>query len=401
MKTVSLVGSTGSIGTQAIDVIRAEPGRYRVVALGRGVVGRPAGRPGRASCGPTRWPSPTRRWAGELAGPAAGRHRGAGRGRMPWPRSPATPTSCVNGVVGFAGLPVTLAALQAGRRLALANKESLIAGGPGRAAGPVDAGGRDRARRLRALRRPPVPAGVVGKRMAAADRLMPPAHRAHRQRRSVPGPHRDRAGRGDRRRRPGPSDLEDGSEDHRRLVHADEQGPRGHRGPRAVRRRLRPHRGGRAPAVDRALDGRDHRRRHPGPAVAARTCACRSATPWPIRTASATPFGAIDWATLGRLDFEAPDRDAFPCLDLAYQAGRAGRHGAGLAQRRQRGGRRRLPRRAHPLGSTSPTVIAERPRRAATAPIPDTVDDVVGCRPAGRDAGPRRASSRRRDTRRR
>src|SRR5258708_35781277 len=36
----------------------------------------------------------------------------------------------VNGVVGFAGLGVTLAALGAGRRLALANKESLIAGGP-------------------------------------------------------------------------------------------------------------------------------------------------------------------------------------------------------------------------------------------------------------------------------
>ena len=37
---------------------------------------------------------------------------------------------CVNGVVGFAGLRVTMAALEAGRRLALANKESLIAGGP-------------------------------------------------------------------------------------------------------------------------------------------------------------------------------------------------------------------------------------------------------------------------------
>ena len=36
----------------------------------------------------------------------------------------------VNGVVGFAGLGVTLAALNDGRRLALANKESLIAGGP-------------------------------------------------------------------------------------------------------------------------------------------------------------------------------------------------------------------------------------------------------------------------------
>ena len=31
-----------------------------------------------------------------------------------------------------------------------------------------------------------------------------------------------------------------------------------------------------------------------------------------------------NWAELSRLDFEAPDRDAFPCLDLAYRAGRAG-----------------------------------------------------------------------------
>ena len=36
----------------------------------------------------------------------------------------------LNAVVGFAGLPVTMAALEAGKRLALANKESLIAGAP-------------------------------------------------------------------------------------------------------------------------------------------------------------------------------------------------------------------------------------------------------------------------------
>ena len=36
------------------------------------------------------------------------------------------------------------------------------------------------------------------------------------------------------------------------------------------------------------------------------------------------PFGAIDWTTLSRLDFEPPDRETFRCLDLAYQAGRAG-----------------------------------------------------------------------------
>jgi 1-deoxy-D-xylulose-5-phosphate reductoisomerase len=38
----------------------------------------------------------------------------------------------------------------------------------------------------------------------------------------------------------------------------------------------------------------------------------------------ATPFGRIDWTALGRLDFEPPDLDAFPCLGLAYAAGRAG-----------------------------------------------------------------------------
>jgi 1-deoxy-D-xylulose-5-phosphate reductoisomerase len=39
---------------------------------------------------------------------------------------------------------------------------------------------------------------------------------------------------------------------------------------------------------------------------------------------SGTSFGRIDWTELRRLDFEPPDLDAFPCLGLAYAAGRAG-----------------------------------------------------------------------------
>jgi len=35
-------------------------------------------------------------------------------------------------------------------------------------------------------------------------------------------------------------------------------------------------------------------------------------------------FGDIDWTTLARLDFEAPNREVFRCLDLAYQTGRVG-----------------------------------------------------------------------------
>jgi 1-deoxy-D-xylulose-5-phosphate reductoisomerase len=43
---------------------------------------------------------------------------------------------------------------------------------------------------------------------------------------------------------------------------------------------------------------------------------------YPARVA--TPFGRIDWEALTRLDFEPPDHDAFPCLGLAYAAGRVG-----------------------------------------------------------------------------
>ena len=36
------------------------------------------------------------------------------------------------------------------------------------------------------------------------------------------------------------------------------------------------------------------------------------------------PYGAIDWTEMSRLDFQPPDLEAFPCLRLAYDAGRAG-----------------------------------------------------------------------------
>ena len=68
----------------------------------------------------------------------------------------------VNAVVGFAGLPVTVAHAAAGKRLALANKESLIAAGPVVQPLRADAGRRAGARRQRALRSPPVPALVGG-----------------------------------------------------------------------------------------------------------------------------------------------------------------------------------------------------------------------------------------------
>jgi 1-deoxy-D-xylulose-5-phosphate reductoisomerase len=43
---------------------------------------------------------------------------------------------------------------------------------------------------------------------------------------------------------------------------------------------------------------------------------------YPNRLAQA--YGSLDFSNLGRLDFEAPDLETFPCLSLAYSAGRAG-----------------------------------------------------------------------------
>ena len=206
----------------------------------------------------------------------------------------------VNGVVGFAGLPVTLAALQAGRRLALANKESLIAGGPvvqaaratpGAEIVPVDSEHCAIHQCLRA---------VLGeKEMAALPHPpvdAPPPAGADRQRRSFPGPPSTVAAEvtvADALAHPtwkmGPKITIDSSTLMNKgleVIEAHELFGVG----------LRRHRGGGAPAVDRALDDRDHRRRHPGPAVAARTCACPIgyALAYPDRLG--VPFGAIDWA---------------------------------------------------------------------------------------------------------
>src|SRR3954471_19545890 len=128
MRSLAILGATGSIGTQALDVVRADPDAYEVVALGASssvdLLAQQAQefRPkvvaladaSRASELEARVPVGTE----VVAGPSA------------LADVSAAADTVVNGVVGFAGLPVTLAALHAGKRLALANKESLIAAGP-------------------------------------------------------------------------------------------------------------------------------------------------------------------------------------------------------------------------------------------------------------------------------
>ena len=109
-RDVVLLGSTGSIGTQALDVVRANPDRFRVVAL-------TAGRVAARTCSARRSRSSRRR------SPSLGEEAS----------SQAAAMECdvvLNGITGAVGLRPTLAALDAGNTLALANKESLIIGGP-------------------------------------------------------------------------------------------------------------------------------------------------------------------------------------------------------------------------------------------------------------------------------
>lgn len=122
-----VLGATGSIGLQALEVARH---------LGRAVVGIAARRPRPELAALARsWPeaaiavaggSPSERedFLAEVARPVLFGSEAvvelAGR----------PGTTVINGVVGSAGLGASVAALEAGNRLALANKESLVAGGP-------------------------------------------------------------------------------------------------------------------------------------------------------------------------------------------------------------------------------------------------------------------------------
>jgi 1-deoxy-D-xylulose-5-phosphate reductoisomerase len=127
-RRVAVVGSTGSIGTQTLDVLRSAPDRFVVSALGAArsvdllAAQAEEFRPEVVAIADSAF---ERRLAELLP---AGIELRSGPGAL----SSLVEIADVvlNAVVGFAGLGVTVAALQEGRRLALANKESLVAGAP-------------------------------------------------------------------------------------------------------------------------------------------------------------------------------------------------------------------------------------------------------------------------------
>jgi 1-deoxy-D-xylulose-5-phosphate reductoisomerase len=225
----------------------------------------------------------------------------------------------VNGVVGFAGLPVTLATLAAGRRLALANKESLIAAGPivqplrqtpGAELIPVDS---EHCAIHQCLRSSSSPSG--GREL---DRIVLTASG---------GPFRGR----------NKADLAD-------VTIADALAhPTWSMGPKITVDSSTLMNKGLEVIEAHELFGVSYDRIevvvHPQSIVHSMVEFTDGATiaqlsmpdmRLPIGYALAyperigTPFGRIDWATLRRLDFETPDVDTFRCLGLAYEAGRIG-----------------------------------------------------------------------------
>ncbi|MDQ1446188.1 MAG: 1-deoxy-D-xylulose-5-phosphate reductoisomerase [Acidimicrobiaceae bacterium] len=312
--TVSLVGSTGSIGTQAVDVVLSRPDRFRVVALG-------ANTSVDALAEQARLLKPDVVAIGdESLLPALRAAVPPGTDVIGGPDVLADIAGaadvCVNGVVGFAGLPVTLAALKAGRRLALANKESLIAAGPvvqrarhtpGAELIPVDSEHCAVHQCLRAGRLP----DEVSRLLLTASG----------------GPFRGR------------------SHDDLQAVTVDEAlaHPTWAMGPKITVDSSTLMNKGLEVIEAHELFGVDYDRIdvvvHPQSivhsmvewtdgAVVAQLSLPDMRLPigyalsYPDRLG--TPFGAIDWARLSRLDFEPPDTASFPCLGLAYEAGRLG-----------------------------------------------------------------------------
>ncbi|WP_130179268.1 1-deoxy-D-xylulose-5-phosphate reductoisomerase [Cryobacterium sp. SO1] len=108
MQRIIILGSTGSIGTQALDVIKANPTRFEVVGLSAGS---------------------NRELLAEQAAAFNVDDTAVGAAEAEQLVRDVDADVVLNGITGSVGLGPTLAALRAGRTLALANKESLIVGG--------------------------------------------------------------------------------------------------------------------------------------------------------------------------------------------------------------------------------------------------------------------------------
>jgi 1-deoxy-D-xylulose-5-phosphate reductoisomerase len=308
-----LAGSTGSIGMQALEVVRASPDRFEVAALGGGSsVEALAGQAREFRPAAVAIADSTR--AGALASLLPpGIEVRAGDGALA--SLVEFGDVVLNAVVGFAGLDVTVAALSSGRRLALANKESLVA------AAPIV----QRARATPGAELIPVDSEhcaihqcLAGSTIAEVARLVITASG---------GPFRGR--RLDELASVSVAEA---------LSH-----PTWKMGPKITVDSSTLMNKGLEVVEAHELFGisYDHISVviHPQSIVHSMVEFCDGATlaqlsnpdmrlpiayslGYPSR--SPVAYGTIDWASVERLDFEQPDTSTFACLDLAYAAGRAG-----------------------------------------------------------------------------
>jgi len=315
---VSLAGSTGSIGTQAASVVRDNPERFRIVAIG-------------ARSSVDTLVEQAKEFSPEIVAIAESGREAELIERCPRGTEIRSGTEAlaslgeaadvvVNAVVGFAGLPVTLSALGSGHRLALANKESLIAAGPlvrsaketpGAELVPVDSehgalhqclrsetqgvgsgrtvkklvltasGGPFRGRKADALKSVTVDEALNHPTWKMGPKITIDSSTLFNKGLEVIEAH----------------ELFDFDfDDIEVVVH-----------PQSILHS----------AVEFTDGSTVAQMSHPDMRLP-----LGYAMGHPDRLA--TPYGVIDWATIGPLTFEPPDRIAFPCLDLAYQAGRVG-----------------------------------------------------------------------------
>lgn len=311
---VAVAGSTGSIGRQTLEVVRAEGDAHRVVALSAGS----------AVDALVHQAREFRPEAVAVADEAARRLVAEALADQPETEVVADlgpicaeADVVINGVVGFAGLAVTMATLAAGRRLGLANKESLIAAGP--VVQPL--------RRVPGAELIPVDSEHCALHQCLRSSSDPTREVARLVLTASGGPFRGRDA----------ADLAHVTRDEA-LAH-----PTWSMGPKITVDSSTLMNKGLEVIEAHELFGVDYDRIdvvvHPQSVVHSMvefvdgsTIAQLSmpdmrlpigyALGWPDRIT--TPFGRIDWSAIGRLDFEAPDRSTFRCLDLAYEAGRAG-----------------------------------------------------------------------------
>ena len=310
-KRVAVAGSTGSIGVQTLEVAAAEPDNYVVTALAVGTSSHAVIEQARAL-----------RPEVVVVTDATARAEVAAA-------LPGTVVTgdladivdvadvVVNGVVGFAGLSVTLGTLRAGRTLGLATKESLIAAGP--VVQPV--------RATPGAQLVPVDSEHCALHQCLRSSFDTGAEVARLVLTASGGPFRGRTA----------ESLAAVTVDEA-LAH-----PTWKMGPKITVDSSTLMNKGLEVIEAHELYGTPYDRIdvvvHPQSVVHSMveftdgsTIAQLSmpdmrlpigyALGYPSRIA--TPFGRIDWSTMSRLDFEAPDRATFRCLDLAYEAGRSG-----------------------------------------------------------------------------